>query len=133
MLLPSAMAKQQAREKGAFEAIQVRDDVVTEGASTNIFAVMDGVLRTHPADQDILIGITRQVVLQLAAELGQEVREEPFTRDQMYDAEEVLLTSTTSEVLPITRIDARKVGAGRPGPVTMQLSDAFRKRTRGDS
>lgn len=133
MLLPNAMAKQQAREKGAFEAIQVRDDVVTEGASTNIFAVMDGVLRTHPADEDILLGITRQVVLQLAAELGQEVREEPFTRDQMYGADEVFLTSTTSEVLPITRIDGRKVGSGRPGPVTMRLSEAFRKKTSGDS
>ena len=129
MLLPSAMAKQQARENDAHEAIFIRDGIVTEGSSTNIFSVIKGTLWTHPANEAILAGITRQVVLELAAELGQEVREEPFTRDQMYGADEVFLVSSTNEVLPITRIDGHMIGEGRPGPVTMRLRKAFRERT----
>ena len=129
MLLPSAMAKQQARENDAHEAIFIRNGVVTEGASTNIFSVIEGTLRTHPANEAILAGITRQVVLELAAELGQDVREEPFTKDQMYSADEVFLVSSTSEVLPITRIDGHMIGEGRPGPVSMRLRKAFQERT----
>jgi len=129
MLLPNGMAKQQARESGAHEAIFVRDGIVTEGASTNIFAVIEGILRTHPSTDTILSGITRQVVLELAAEMGQETCEEAFTREQMYAADEVFLASTTNEVLPITRIDGHMIGEGRPGPVTMRLMEAFQKRT----
>lgn len=127
MLLPNVMAKTQARERGAFEAILVRDGVVTEGSSTNIFAVFDGMLATHPANHHILNGITRQVVLQLAQDLGLFVREEPFTVERMYSAQEVFLTSTTSEVLPITQIDGRIIGNGFPGAVTMRLFQAFKK------
>ncbi|HUT16571.1 MAG TPA: D-amino-acid transaminase [Anaerolineae bacterium] len=129
MLLPSAMAKQQARENDAHEAIFIRNGIVTEGASTNILSVIEGTLRTHPANEAILAGITRQVVLELAAELEQDLREEPFTRDQMYGADEVFLASTTNEVLPITRIDGHMIGEGRPGHVTMRLRKAFRERT----
>ena len=129
MLLPSAMAKQQARESGAYEAIFIRNGIVTEGASTNILAVIEGTLWTHPANEAILAGITRQVVLELAAELGQAVREESFTQDQMYGADEVFLASTTNEVVPITRIDGHMIGEGRPGPVTMRLRKAFQERT----
>lgn len=127
MLLPNVMAKTQARERGAFEAILVRDGVVTEGSSTNIFAVFDGTLATHPANHHILGGITRQVVLELAVELGLVVREEPFTAEQIYSAQEVFLTSTTSEVLPITQIDGRAIGNGFPGAVTMRLFETFKK------
>lgn len=129
MLLPNAMAKTQAREKGAFEAILVRDGAVTEGSSTNIFAVLDGMLATHPADHHILGGITRQVVLQVAVGLGLSVREEPFTIEQLSRAQEVFLTSTTAEVLPITQIDGQMVGNGHPGTVTMRLFEAFKKIT----
>ncbi len=127
MLLPNVIAKQQARDQGAFEAILVRDGVVTEGSSTNMFAVIDGSLTTHPADQDVLGGITRQVILALAATLCLGICEETFTVDQLYDAEEVFLTSTTSEVLPITQVDGRAIGDGRPGRVTMRLFEAFQK------
>ena len=129
MLLPNVMAKTQARERGAFEAILVRDGIVTEGSSTNIFAVLDGVLATHPANHHILGGITRQIVLQLAAVLRIPVREEPFTVEQMYHAQEVFLTSTTSEVLPITQIDGRTIGNGQPGSVTTRLFQAFQRMT----
>jgi D-alanine transaminase len=127
MLLPNVTAKQQARDQGAYEAILVRDGVVTEGSSTNIFAVMKGVLTTHPADNDILAGITREVVLTLAGELGLRVREQPFTKPQLNKAEEVFLTSTTSEILPITRVDGRAIGDSRPGPVTIRLFEAFQR------
>nr|MBC7245196.1 D-amino-acid transaminase [Chloroflexota bacterium] len=129
MLLPNVMAKTQAREQGAFEAILVRDGIVTEGSSTNIFAVFNGVLATHPANHHILAGITRQVVLRLAADLGLSVREDLFTVEQLYQAQEVFLTSTTSEVLPITRIDGRTVGTGHPGTVTTCLFRAFKRIT----
>lgn len=129
MLLPNVMAKQQAHEQGAFEAILVREGVVKEGASTNILAVFDGQLATHPLDHSILGGITRQVVLRLAEGLGIPVREKPFTLEQVYGAQELFLSSTTSEVLPLTRIDGRPVGTGRPGPVTLRLYEAFQKLT----
>jgi D-alanine transaminase len=130
MLLPNIIAKQEAREQGVFEAILVRDGIITEGASTNVFAVIEGLLTTHPADHDILAGITRQVVLELAVDLELAVREEPFAVDQLYRAQEVFLTSTTLEVQPVTQIDGRSVGNGRPGVVTMRLHEAFQNTTR---
>ena len=131
MLLPNVMAKTQAREAGAFEAIMVRDGRVTEGSSTNIFAVLDGALRTHPSGTTILGGITRQLALRLASDLKLNVRESAFTREEMYAADEVFLTSTTAEVLPITRVDEHTIGRGEPGPVTLRLHEAFCQAVRG--
>lgn len=125
MLLPNVMAKTHAREQGAFEAILVRDGLVTEGSSTNIFALLDGALATHPSGQHILGGITRQVVLGLAADLGLQVRQSAFTVQQMCSAQEVFLTSTSAEVLPITQIDDRTIGDGQPGSLTLALYEAF--------
>ena len=127
MLLPNVMAKTEARGRGAFEAIMVRDGIVTEGSSTNIFAVLEDTLVTHPLDHHILGGITRQVTLALAAGLELKVRESGFTLEQMYGAREVFLTSTTSEVLPITQVDDRTIHHGAPGPVTLRLYEAFGK------
>jgi len=128
MLLPNVMAKTQAREQGAFEAILVRDGVVTEGSSTNTFAVLDGTLRTHPSGPHILGGITRQVVLGLASDLGLKVHESAFTVNELYGAQEAFLTSTTSEVLPITLVDGRAIGDGKPGPVALRLYEAFQRK-----
>ncbi len=130
MLLPNVIAKQQAREGDAYEAILVRDGIITEGSSTNIFAVVAGVLTTHPADQDILGGITRQVVLALAGELRMDIQEDRFSPDQLYGAEEVFLTSTTSEIMPITQVDGRPIGEGRPGSVTLRLWEAYQERVK---
>jgi D-alanine transaminase len=127
MLLPNVMAKTQAREQGAFEAILVRDGIVTEGSSTNIFAVLDGALATHSSGTHILGGITRQLVLGLAADLKLEVRQSAFTVEEMYGAGEVFLTSTTSEVLPITQVDDRTIGNGKPGAATLRLHEEFCK------
>jgi D-alanine transaminase len=125
MLLPNVMAKTQAHDAGAYEAILVRGRFVTEGSSTNIFALLDGSLTTHPPGPHILGGITREVVLALAADLGLQVRESPFTKEEMYAAQEVFLTSTTSEVLPITQIDGHRIADGEPGPMTRRLYEAF--------
>ena len=127
MLLPNVMAKTEAHDAGVFEAILVRDGIVTEGSSCNIVAVLDGTLATHPADYKILGGVTRDVVLGLARDLRMKVRESAFTRDEMYGAEEVFLTTTTAEVLSISQIDGRTIGAGESGPVAQRLYQAFCK------
>lgn len=129
MLLPNAMAKTQARDAGAFEAILVRDGRVTEGSSTNVFAVMDGTLVTHPADTHILGGISRLVALEMADQTRIRVRQEAFTVDEMYAAQEVFITSTSLEILAVTKIDGRVIGSGHAGPVTERLHKAFCNQT----
>jgi D-alanine transaminase len=124
-LLPNVMAKQRAVEAGADEAVFVRDGIVIEGASSNVFAVIDGELRTHPASPYMLGGITRDIVLELAHEAGLTVREVPMLLDELYRAREVFFTSTVNDVMPIVRIDGRAIGDGRPGQTARQLYTAF--------
>lgn len=124
-LLGNVMAKQKAAEQGAFEAIQHRDSRVTEGSASNIFIVHQGVLITHPANNLILNGITRQRVLSIAADLNLPYTETIFTVDQLMQADEVFLTSTTNEITPIVEIDGAKIGPGSPGPITQKLQKAF--------
>ncbi len=126
-LLPNVLAKQEASEAGASEAVLHRDGIVTEGSSTNIAIVKDGVVRTHPANHLILHGVTRAVALRLADELDVPVREEAFTLAELREADEAFLLSTTIEVMPIVRVDGEPVGSGVPGPVTRKLQAAFEK------
>ncbi|PWK09039.1 D-amino-acid transaminase [Tumebacillus permanentifrigoris] len=126
-LLPNILAKQAAADRGCFEAVLVRDGYITEGSSTNTYAVKDGVVYTHPANKRILNGITRAAVLQVAQESGIEVREEAFTSEFLLAADEAFLTSTTAEVLAITHVDDTVIGTGTPGPVVRQLHAKFRK------
>lgn len=126
-LLPNVLAKQQAVDAGAHEAIFVRDGRVTEASSANLFAVFDGVLWTHPADQWILPGITRKVVLELAARLQVPVREEAFSVERLYEADELFITGTVSRVLPVVSVDGRTIGSGRPGPITRRLEEALNR------
>jgi D-alanine transaminase len=125
-LLPNVFAKQAATERGAMEAILIRDDVVTEGSHANVLGVIGGELRTHPLNNLILPGITRAVVLDLARSLGIAVREEPLTRDALAKLDECFLAGTTADVMPIVRIDDRPVGDGTPGPITRRLYREFR-------
>ena len=123
-LLPNAMAKQLAVDANAWEAVFVRDGTVTEGTSSNCFAVIAGQLRTHPATRAILGGVTRDVTIAAARTLGIEVVERAFTVSELESADEAFLTSTTNDVMPIVRIDGRAVGSGVPGALTKRLSDA---------
>lgn len=127
-LLANVMEKQYAVENGAKETILHRDGVVTEGSSTNVFMVKNEVLFTHPANNLILNGITRRVVLGLAEENDISVREEGFTVSDMSEADEVFYTSTTQEIIPVIKVDGRSVGDGKPGRVTQQLQEYFNKK-----
>lgn len=125
-LLPNVLAKQAAAERGAMEALMVRDGVVTEGSHANVLAVFDGVLRTHPLTNLILPGITRAVVLELARDLGIPVREDAFTDAELMRADELFLAGTTADVMPLVRVNDQPIGSGAPGPITLRLYDAFR-------
>lgn len=123
-LLPNVLAKQEAKERGAQEAVLHRDGTVTECSSSNVMIVKDGVIRTHPADNHILHGITRAVVLRLAAELKLPVREEAFSLEELFAADEVFITGTTVEITPIAEIDGKPVG-DPAWPITRRLQQAF--------
>jgi len=120
-LLPNVLASQIAKERGAFEAMLIRDGVVTEGAKTNFFGVIDGTLRTHPADTHILPGITRSVLRDLAADLNIGLDESPITVDEIPGMTELFLTGTTTDVMPVVQLDGRFVGDGKPGELTRKL------------
>jgi len=124
-LLGSVLAKQEAKEANCFEALLHRDGFVTEGSSTNIFGVKEGVVYTHPATNLVLNGITRQVVLRLCNELAIPSVEKEFTLEATFDMDELFLTSTTSEIMPITKLDDRAIGNGEPGVITKKLQEAF--------
>lgn len=124
-LLASVLAKEEAKEAGCAEAILHRDGLVTEGSSTNMFAVKDGVVHTHPVTNLILEGVTRKVVLQLCRKLGIPVVEEAFTLKEAFAMDEIFYTSTTMEVMPVTTIDGHKIGSGKRGGVTEKLQIAF--------
>lgn len=126
-LLPNVLAKQKAKEAGGYEAWLVDEKGnVTEGGSTNAWIVdASGALVTHPADNRILNGITRQRIIALARSAGMKVVERPFALDEAKSAREAFLTSTTSYVLPIVRIDDRVVGNGHPGEAARDLLSRY--------
>jgi D-alanine transaminase len=127
-LLPAVMAKQFASDNDAFEAVFLRDAVVTEGSHTNVFGVIGGEARTYPNSNYVLPGVTRDVVIELANELGIPVSETPIYRHEIASLEECFLTGTTSDVMPVVAIDGKPVGTGRPGPITLRLYEALARR-----
>ena len=125
MLLANVLAKNAALDAGADEAILHRDDVVTEGTATSVCIVHRGELWTHPADHEILDGITRRIVLRLARELGIATIERPFTVDQLLTADEVLICGTTKLVAAVGRVGDHVIRDGVIGPVTQRLYTAI--------
>lgn len=124
--LNSVLAVAEAKARGAYEAVMLdHQDYVTEGASSNIFAVVGGVVLTPPVSAGILEGVTRTVVMEVAAGLGRRVIEVPLTAEVLMEADELFLTSSIREVVPIVRVDDRSIGAGVPGPVYQELRDGF--------
>jgi D-alanine transaminase len=126
-LLPNILAKQTAIEHGVGEVILHRNGTVTECSASNIIIVKAGVLLTHPANNLILHGVTRAVVLKLAQSLGIDVKEDAFTLQQLMEADEAFLTGTTVEITPIIDIDGKKVSSGSPGPITQRLQQEFER------
>jgi len=120
-LLASVMGKQEAHQQDADEAFWLdEDDHVLEGCSTNIFAIIDGALVTHPLDHQVLGGITRRMLIRIARDTGIEVAERPWKLAET-NLSECMLTSTTNAVLPVCRMDGSPVASGAPGPVATQL------------
>lgn len=131
-LLANVLAKQAARERRATEAIMLRDGMVTEGSSTTVWIVdRDGVLRTRHLDAAVLPGCTRASVAGLLAEAGIGFEERAFSAKEMRDAREVFLTSATSFVKAMTKLDDFPVGDGTPGPVTRAVFALFARHVRG--
>jgi len=124
-LLGNVLAKQQAVDAGVFEAIQFRHDRLTEGSSTNVWVVKDGVLLAPPRDNLILEGIRYSFVLTLAQELGIDVQVRAITRAEVAQADELMITSASKEIVPIVQLDDKPVGSGKPGPVYAALRAGY--------
>lgn len=128
----SILAKWEAKKSGYAECILLDPDgYVAEGTGENVFIVSKGIIKTTPLTS-ILDGITRNSILQLARAKKIPVIEERFTRDAMYVADEIFLTGTAAEVTPVRELDDRKIGEGKPGPITLSMQNDFFKIVRGE-
>jgi branched-chain amino acid aminotransferase len=130
--LNSQLSKIEARQDGYHEAISL--DVfgyVSEGTGENLFAIRDGVLYTSPISAGILRGVTRDTIIQLARDLGHEVREQNMPREMLYVVDELFLCGTAAEITPIRSVDRIPVGGGEPGPITRALQSAYMGIARG--
>ncbi len=125
--LYNLLAMAQARREGAQEALFVAPDgSVVEGTTSNVFSVLDGILTTPAEDSGLLPGITREVVIELARKEGLTVREAPVFLDELFSTDEAFMTGSLKEVMPLTTVDGRKIGAGSPGPVTRFLQERYK-------
>jgi len=120
-LLPNILLRQQAVEQGAAEAILLRNGEVTEGAASNVFIVKDGVITTPPKTDCLLPGITRDLLVEQANEHGLAVKETNIKQTDLETADEIWLTSSTKEILPVTQLNGQTVGSGKPGTVWQQM------------
>lgn len=129
--LNNILAKLESIQAGAGEALMLnKDGYVAECAGDNIFILKNNTLFTPPSSAGILIGITRNVVMELAAKMGIQVKEELMTRYDLYIADECFLTGTAAEIIPVVKIDGRTVGTGGPGKITLDLLKRYRDLTR---
>ena len=123
-LIPNILAQTKAEKKGAYTAILVRDGIVTEGATSNVFVMKDGVCYTHPANHHILKGITRQlVVTRVAPTAGITIIEREFDEAFLKEADEIFFTDTIGGIIPITTLNREPVGDGQPGKATKVLAE----------
>lgn len=129
--LNNILAKIESTQAGVIEAIMLtQDGYVAEGTADNIFIYRNNLLLTPPLSAGILEGITRNSVIELAKDLNIQVREELFTRHDLYTADECFLTGTAAELIPVRNVDGREIGTGEPGPIFKQLLEQFRALTR---
>jgi D-alanine transaminase len=128
-ILFNAMAKQKAKSLGAFDAIFVSEGgIIREGTSSNFFMVKEGTLFTHPLTKNILPGITRMVIMDLARDLKIKAEEKLLTKSDIFSADEAFLTGTVTEILGIKTIDKKPIGAEKPGKITKKLYRSLRQR-----
>lgn len=126
-LLPNVLAKQEAKENNCFEAVLHRHNMITEGASTNIFIVNNGELYTAPLSNEILPGVTRKHICSLARDLGIKVNERSFSIEELYESDEAFLTGTMIEVLSVSEVDRKPIGGGEVGPLTKTLQREYKQ------
>lgn len=124
-LLGNVLAKEYATKYNAQEAIQHRGDTVTEGSSSNAYAIKDGAIYTHPTNNLILNGITRKVIKEIAESNDIPFKEEAFSVDFLKQADEVIVSSTSIEVMPVVKLNGENVGDGQVGPITKKLQEGF--------
>lgn len=127
LLLANVLAQQAAVDAGVDDVILLRDSMAVEGSHANLFIVSNGALVTAPLDERVLPGVTRSIVIELAAGLSLEVHERDVSEADLRTAAEVLLCGTTTEIRPITSVNGEPVGGGAVGPITRQLYDAFQQ------
>ncbi len=131
--LNNILAKIEANQAGTIEAIMLNSDgYVCEGTADNIFIIKNGVLITPPTYVGILEGITRNTVMEIARQKGIEVKEQVFTRHDVYIADEIFLTGTAAELIPVIKVDGRVIGAGVPGEMFSGLLKEFKEITKVD-
>lgn len=130
-LLPNTLAKQEANDAGVDSAVMIRDGVVTESPNANIFGVKDGTLRTYPASNYILNGITRQAVLEIAGETSISVNLMPIGEQELYNLDELFFTGTTTDIQPINKVNGRNIGTGKPGPVCRKIQEIYNRKLQG--
>jgi D-alanine transaminase len=130
-LLGNVLARQAAIEAGAAECVMFRDGMLTEGSASNIWVVRDGKLYGPPRNRLVLEGIRYGLMAELCEKVGLPHELRPILREEVQAADELLLSSATKEVLPITSLDGRPVGEGRPGPVWRRLYDAYQQAKAG--
>jgi branched-chain amino acid aminotransferase len=132
-LLNTALAAQQAIRRGGYEGIMRNyQGELTECTVSNLFIVKDGAALTPPLASGLLPGITRECLFDIGREIGVTVREQVLRDEDLFAADEVFLTGTTRELVPIVTVDDRTIGSGRPGPVTKTLLEGFRRRARAE-
>ena len=124
-LLGQCLAKEEAVEKGAYEGWMVEEGTVTEGTASSAYIVRDGRVITRPLSNSILPGIRRKLLLELAPAYGIDVELRPFMVEEAYEADEAFLSSATTLIYPIIEIDGRRIGDGKPGPITRRLRELY--------
>lgn len=126
-LLANVLQRQRAVDEDAMEAILIRDGLAHEGAASNLFIVKEGTIITPPKGPQLLPGITRDLVLELAADAGLPYREADIFEAELRDADEVWLTSSTREVVPVTRLNGKSIADGRPGPLWRRVTELYQE------
>jgi D-alanine transaminase len=126
-LLANSLMKQLAQDAGAQEALLIRDNYLTEGSASNAYAVIDGVVFTAPKDEKVLPGITRDLIIELAAQADMPLHERAVSESALRNADEIWISSSTKEVVPVTLLDGEIVGSGKPGPIWQQMHALFQQ------